>query len=39
MVSHAIVYVGLAGLIGLALYLARTPIKRDTDPQDGKHTA
>jgi len=39
MVSHAIVYLGLAGLCGLALYLARTPIRRDTGPQDGRPAA
>ncbi len=39
MLSHVIVYLGLAGLCGLALYLARTPIQRDVAPRDGKPTA
>ena len=39
MVSHAIAYLGLAGLCGLALYLARTPIQRDTGPREDKPAA
>ena len=39
MVIHAIVYLGLAGLCGLALYLTGTPVRRDDDPWDGKPAA